>query len=92
MPEPVTAMREFASLDDAAIRRAVIDSGQPAVLRGLVEGWPIVEAGRRLGRPVHDVQRRRPEDLLHLLLEVRRHGAARLGEVAQGGEPEVPDR
>ena len=38
-------MREFASPDDELVRREVIASGQPAVLRGLVRHWPIVEAG-----------------------------------------------
>jgi hypothetical protein len=40
-------MREFAALDDESIRREVIASGQPAVLRGLVREWPIVEASAR---------------------------------------------
>jgi hypothetical protein len=51
-------MREFPSLDEAAIRRDVIDSGQPAVLRGLVTGWPIVEAARRSAAAVLDDLRR----------------------------------
>jgi hypothetical protein len=45
--EPLTAIREFSALDDEAIRREVIPSARPAVLRGLVSGWPAVAAGRR---------------------------------------------
>ncbi len=41
-----SAIREFTDLDDAAIRSSVIDSGQPAVLRGLVATWPAVRRGR----------------------------------------------
>src|SRR5256885_11215239 len=33
-------------LDDEAIRREVIASARPAVLRGLVDAWPAVGAGR----------------------------------------------
>jgi hypothetical protein len=40
-------IREFAAPDDETIRREVIGSGQPAVLRGLVNDWPSVAAGRR---------------------------------------------
>ena len=58
MREPLKAMREFSSLDEAAIRRDVIDSGQPAVLRGLVKSWPIVEAsGRSASRVLEDLRR-----------------------------------
>ena len=39
-------MREFSACDDAFVRREVIESAQPAVLRGFVKHWPIVEAGR----------------------------------------------
>lgn len=47
--EALTPMREFPRPDAATIRREVIGSGQPAVLRGLVAEWPAVEAGRRSG-------------------------------------------
>jgi Cupin-like domain len=39
-------IREVSNLDDEAIRRDVIASGQPAVLRGLVSGWPSVQQAR----------------------------------------------
>ena len=39
-------MRECTGLDDAAIRRDVVASGRPAVLRGLVAGWPAVARAR----------------------------------------------
>jgi len=42
----VNPLREFAGLDDDGIRRVVIDSGRPAVLRGLVASWPAVARGR----------------------------------------------
>jgi len=45
--EPLTAIRELSALDDEAIRREVFASARPAVLRGLVSGWPAVAAGRR---------------------------------------------
>lgn len=41
----VEAIREFSALDDAAIRRDVLGSGSPAVLRGLVSKWPAVNLG-----------------------------------------------
>ena len=39
-------MRECTGLDDEAIRRDVVASGRPAVLRGLVAGWPAVARAR----------------------------------------------
>lgn len=36
------SIREFPELDPAAVRREVIDSGRPAVLKGLVKTWPAV--------------------------------------------------
>jgi Cupin-like domain len=45
--EPLTAIREFSAVDDEAIRREVLASARPAVLRGLVSAWPAVAAGRR---------------------------------------------
>jgi hypothetical protein len=41
--ERLQPIREHFELDDAAIRRDVIASGRPAVLRGLVASWPAVE-------------------------------------------------
>jgi hypothetical protein len=41
----VGAIREFPALDDDSIRREVLGSGSPAVLRGLVSKWPSVSAG-----------------------------------------------
>jgi hypothetical protein len=40
------AMREFTSSDHDFIRREVIESARPAVLRGLVDNWPVVAAGK----------------------------------------------
>ncbi len=51
-------MREIESPDDELIRREVIASAQPAVLRGLVRHWPIVEAGRTSATGVIDTLRR----------------------------------
>jgi hypothetical protein len=45
--EPLTAIREFSAPDDEGIRREVLSSARPAVLRGLVSGWPAVAVGRR---------------------------------------------
>ena len=42
-PAPI---REFTGLDAASIHREVLESGRPAVLRGLVASWPAVQAGR----------------------------------------------
>ena len=47
MHTTLTPIREFTTLDDAAIRQKVIASGQPAVLRGLVGAWPVVAMSRR---------------------------------------------
>ena len=41
----VGAIRECSALDDEAIRREVIASGRPAVLRGFVRNWPAVNLG-----------------------------------------------
>ncbi len=46
MASEITALPEYSGLDDAAIRTSVIESGQPAVLRGLVGAWPAVARGR----------------------------------------------
>ncbi|HEX4597130.1 MAG TPA: cupin-like domain-containing protein [Burkholderiaceae bacterium] len=40
------AIYEVSNLADEAIRRDVIASGQPAVLRGLVSNWPAVQQAR----------------------------------------------
>jgi len=42
-PAPI---REFATRDTELIRREVLASGEPAVLRGLVSDWPAVGAAR----------------------------------------------
>ncbi|MEJ1966829.1 MAG: cupin-like domain-containing protein [Gammaproteobacteria bacterium] len=47
MRDSIAPMRELSTLDDEVIRREAIASGEPAVLRGLVRHWPIVEAGVR---------------------------------------------
>lgn len=46
MSEPIP-IREFSGLDDETIRREVLASARPAVLRGLVSAWPAVTIGRR---------------------------------------------
>jgi len=43
-PAPI---REFDTCDVELIRREVLTSGEPAVLRGLVRAWPAVAAARR---------------------------------------------
>jgi hypothetical protein len=43
-PAPI---REFDTCDVELIRREVLMSGEPAVLRGLVSAWPAVDAARR---------------------------------------------
>lgn len=47
MGKPATPIRELSTRDDEVIRRDVIASGWPAVIRGLVSDWPAVEAGGR---------------------------------------------
>ena len=42
-PAPI---REFATRDAELIRREVLASGEPAVLRGLVSDWPAIAAAR----------------------------------------------
>lgn len=49
---------EFASLDGDSIRREVIGSERPAVLRGLVGSWPVVEASRKSPAAVLEYLRR----------------------------------
>jgi len=56
--QPVTPMREFSSPDDEAVRREVFTSGQPAVLRGFVRHWPIVDAGAKSAAAVLETLRR----------------------------------
>ncbi len=46
MAESLAPLREFTGLDDEAIRREVVASYEPAVLRGLVGSWPAVREGR----------------------------------------------
>jgi hypothetical protein len=67
MSEPMSAsglqaslapVREFMELDAAGIRREVLESGRPAVLRGLVGNWPAVAAGRRGAAALVDYLRR----------------------------------
>src|SRR5690606_20733618 len=48
--QPITdrKTRELAGVDAARVpRREPLEAGEPALLRGLVKGWPLVEAGRR---------------------------------------------
>jgi hypothetical protein len=51
-------MGELALPDDETVRREVIASGQPAVLRGFVSHWPIVAAGQNDSRSVLESLRR----------------------------------
>jgi hypothetical protein len=43
MQHSFAPIREFSTLDDEVIRREVVGSGRPAVLRGLIEAWPAVK-------------------------------------------------
>jgi Cupin-like domain len=56
-PRP-TPIRELGAPDADTIRREVFASYQPAVLRGLVRGWPAVALGRRSAPAVVDYLRR----------------------------------
>jgi Cupin-like domain len=47
MPSTIAPIRELTQPDDALVRREVLSSGRPAVLRGLVRDWPAVAAARR---------------------------------------------
>ena len=58
MSQALTPIREFSTLDDEAIRREVLASARPAVLRGLVNAWPAVGAGRRSPAAVVEYLRR----------------------------------
>jgi hypothetical protein len=49
MPQTIAPIRELTNPDDDTLRREVIGSGTPAVLRGLARDWPAVAAGRRGG-------------------------------------------
>jgi Cupin-like domain len=51
-------MREFSGLGHDAIRREVLGSWQPAVLRGLTRNWPSVALGQRSPPAVVDYLRR----------------------------------
>lgn len=44
MPEPI---REISGVDPAALPDFLLDPGEPLVLRGLVSGWPLVQAAKR---------------------------------------------
>jgi hypothetical protein len=46
MSQSAAPMREWSAPDDETVRREVIPSGQPAVLRGFVKHWPAVAAAR----------------------------------------------
>ena len=58
MSQPLTAIREFSTPDDEVIRREVLASARPAVLRGLLNAWPAVGAGRRSPAAVVEYLRR----------------------------------
>lgn len=44
--QPSAAIRELDTRDSERIRREVLGSGEPVVLRGLVSDWPVIAAGR----------------------------------------------
>ena len=58
MNESLTPIRELSSPDDRVIRQDVFASGKPAVLRGLVRGWPIVQASAKSPTAVFESLRR----------------------------------
>jgi hypothetical protein len=58
MPQTIAPIREVTNPDDDTLRREVMASGTPAVLRGLVRQWPAVAAGRRGGAAVVEYLRR----------------------------------
>lgn len=45
MSLPDTSVREWRDVDDRRFAGEIVPTGRPAVLRGLVAGWPVVEAG-----------------------------------------------
>jgi hypothetical protein len=56
--QPPAAIRELETRDAERIRREVLASGQPAVLRGLVGSWRSVQLGRSSPPAVVDYLRR----------------------------------
>lgn len=58
MPPAPQPIREFSNLDDETIRREVIGSERPAVLRGLVGSWPATAVSRHSAAAVVDYLRR----------------------------------
>jgi cupin-like protein len=56
--QPSAAIRELETRDAERIRREVLASGQPAVLRGLVGSWRSVQLGRSSPPAVVDYLRR----------------------------------
>ena len=57
MRQAITPMREYTGVDDEAIRRDVVASGRPAVLRGFVARWPAVARARVSAAAVVDYLR-----------------------------------
>jgi len=51
-------MRELSQPDDDTVRRDLFTSGQPAVLRGFVSHWPIVEGAAKSATAAVDTLRR----------------------------------
>ena len=58
MPHTFAPIRELSTSDPEVIRREVLTSGLPAVLRGLTADWPAVAAGRRGGGAMVEYLRR----------------------------------
>jgi hypothetical protein len=57
MHESITPMREWVRPDDETVRREVIPSAQPAVLRGFVKHWPAVSAAKSPASAVEYLRR-----------------------------------
>jgi hypothetical protein len=51
-------IREWQEVDRAVFENEIVPASQPAVLRGLLRGWPVVEAGRQSDSSVVDYLKR----------------------------------
>jgi cupin-like protein len=56
--QSISPMRELSQPDDDTVRRDVFASGRPAVLRGFVRHWPIIEAATKSPSAVLEALRR----------------------------------
>ena len=55
---PLRPIRELSGLDDDAVRRDIIGSERPAVLRGYVRHWPVIAAAAQSGATLLEYLRR----------------------------------